>query len=191
MASLNTYLTKVSEYETAYINYLNNPTNTGQLNSINGELKDLIDSFIAEVRQQETNIETLKTTTETKLNEYKKKKKELEEKQSYNLSILQDEVKNDKKLSNINNKLNRKNNIILFLVIINTILGLFFIALIVFVLILKSKLKFNKVFNTKVLVNNNKSVSNNNKSLSNRNSNNKTNTNTNKSNSNNISNISN
>ena len=85
MASLNTYLTKVSEYETAYINYLNNPTNTGQLNSINGELKDLIDSFIAEVRQQETNIETLKTTTETKLNEYKKKKKELEEKQSYNL----------------------------------------------------------------------------------------------------------
>lgn len=178
--SIVDYNNKVNVYETSYKQYIDHifegnqegaNTTKIQLNSVNSELISMVTNLSQIINQKKANIETLESTLESITSEYNDKKKILDNKYSDENSILQREVKNDRKIKNINDKLNRKNNMIIILIIIDCVIGLFLAALITFVIILKFRLK--KVFSTKIS-NNKKTVSNNknkNKNNSNRNSN--------------------
>ena len=169
------YNSLVNDYETNYKNYISHlfnnrgeeaETSKQQLIIINNSLKEQVINFSNDIKEQRDEIETQEQAISTKETEYEGLQNILRNKVFEQTSILEDEVKGDKKIKNVNEKLNRKNNMINILIVVNVILGVFLVTSIAYVLVLKNR------NGTKIVVRNNKNKnnrSNSNKSLSNSN----------------------
>jgi hypothetical protein len=169
------YNSLVNDYETNYKNYISHlfnnrgteaETSKQELIIINNSLKEQVINFSNDIKEQRDEIETQEQAISTKETEYEGLQNILRNKVFEQTSILEDEVKGDKKIKNVNEKLNRKNNMINILIVVNVILGVFLVTSIAYVLVLKNR------NGTKIIVRNNKNKntrSNSNKSLSNSN----------------------
>ena len=180
------YNNLINEYETNYKNYISHlfndreqeaETSKQDLIRVNNLLQEQVVNFSNIINQQRGQVEVKEQEILNKKTEYEGLQSLLGNKLNEQTQILENEVKGDKKIKNVNEKLNRKNNMINILIFVNVILGIFLVASIAFVLVLKNRngskmvIRNNKNKNNNINSNSNAN-SNSNKSLSNKNSNN-------------------